>query len=79
MKHKIIYTLLFSLIFSGGMKAQLACTAITDVDLNANGEGLIQASDLVEDVEFFIANGTLTYFIQTLFNCLAIMLEFTNI
>lgn len=63
MKHKIIYTLLFSLTFLGGIDAQLDCIDFFDVDLNVNGEGLVQASDLVTDVEFFIANGTLTYFI----------------
>lgn len=64
MKHKIIYTLLMAFICMGSAKAQMECASTIEVTLNENGEGFIQASDLINDVEFFIANGTVTYFIM---------------
>lgn len=64
MKQKIIYIFVTALLFIGNTNAQLSCEVIMDVELNANSEGLVSVSDLITDVDFFLANGTLTYFMM---------------
>ena len=63
MNTKYLYTILIAALSFGSMNAQLDCRDFFDVNLDSNGEAQVLASDLVDDVEFFIANGTLTYFI----------------
>ncbi len=63
MKHKIIYLLLFTFTIIGGANAQLECPPSIDVTFNEDGEGQIVASDLVPNIEFLLANGTVTYFV----------------
>ncbi|MDF1697198.1 MAG: T9SS type A sorting domain-containing protein [Saprospiraceae bacterium] len=63
MKHKIIYFLLVACFASNVVKAQLSCETFIEVTLNEDGEGGIQASSLVNNIEFFIANGTVTYYV----------------
>ena len=63
MNTKYLYTILIAALSFGSINAQLECREFFDVNLDANGEAQVLASDLIEDVEFFIANGTLTYFI----------------
>lgn len=63
MKHKIIYLFFFSLCILGNLDAQFECSNTLSVELNANGEAQILATDLVPNVEFYIANGTVTYYV----------------
>lgn len=63
MKQKIIYILLFSWLFIGGVNAQIECVNTLDVALDENGEAQFVAADLVPNVEFYIATGTVTYYV----------------
>jgi len=62
MKNKIIYIFLFAFLAITNINAQLNCTQFDDINLDENGNASIPFSDLVENLEFYLANGSLTYF-----------------
>ncbi|MEM9548924.1 MAG: T9SS type A sorting domain-containing protein [Bacteroidota bacterium] len=66
MKFKHFYILFLLTFTSIALNAQFECASAIEVTLNEDGEGEILASDLVPNIEFFLSNGTLTYFVAPL-------------